>query len=391
MNAEIPFGYIYQITNNVNGKTYVGLRKLARDKNWREYMGSGRLITAAIKKYGKDNFTKTLITYCYSPQELQEKEWEIIKKEVDKGKCEYNLFIGPGAGGLYWDLKDDAARRDIMNRTKATRMKRARAGKDYGEANRQINKEKAEQEMRKFSNLYEDLILKEYKNLQSAKKVADKLGISPVRTMKVLKANNIELNRRNVKGYKKTEAEKEKLRKASIRMHAKSEKVRAKKRIRKARKERRALENLKDLVNSCPTCENVNFKEEISVICQQCYLTWLRRKNAGARFGKTKFISCKNKKCKNGFRAKIWGTRYCGEECRKEAQPSYVKKNSITPTKELLTQLYVIEGKSTTEIAQILGCTQPSALNHLKKHGIPTRGRNGSPKRKEKAAKKDST
>ena len=48
--------YIYKITNNINGKIYIG-RHSCKCKICK-YMGSGNMITMAISKYGKENFTK---------------------------------------------------------------------------------------------------------------------------------------------------------------------------------------------------------------------------------------------------------------------------------------------------------------------------------------------
>lgn len=63
-------------------------------------------------------------------------------------------------------------------------------------------------------------------------------------------------------------------------------------------------------------------------------------------------------------------SKYCSETCRKEA--SKPKKDyTERPTKELFQQLYVVEGFSTTQIAEKLNCTQPNVYYLLKKFNIP--------------------
>jgi group I intron endonuclease len=67
---------IYQVTNLVNGKKYIG-----KDKNNNPtYLGSGKLITKAIEKYGKNNFQKEILEYCSTYDELRDREVFWIKK-----------------------------------------------------------------------------------------------------------------------------------------------------------------------------------------------------------------------------------------------------------------------------------------------------------------------
>ena len=66
---------IYKTTNLINGKIYIG-----QDfKNNPKYLGSGKLLNLAIKKYGKDNFSKETICSCTNEKELDEKEIFYIK------------------------------------------------------------------------------------------------------------------------------------------------------------------------------------------------------------------------------------------------------------------------------------------------------------------------
>lgn len=61
---------IYQTTNLINGKKYIG-----KDKNNNpNYLGSGSILKKAIKKYGKENFKKEILEVCSSKEELWKRE-----------------------------------------------------------------------------------------------------------------------------------------------------------------------------------------------------------------------------------------------------------------------------------------------------------------------------
>ena len=70
------YGYIYLTINLINGMIYVGQHKA--EKFSTIYKGSGKLITEAFKKYGKENFKVELLEWCETPEEANEKEryWE---------------------------------------------------------------------------------------------------------------------------------------------------------------------------------------------------------------------------------------------------------------------------------------------------------------------------
>ena len=89
--------YVYKITNSINGKWYIGKR---RHKNPYEddYMGSGKLIKLAIKKYGKDNFTKEIIDIFDTDEEAALLESILVTKE-SLCSMSYNMHEG-GLGGF---------------------------------------------------------------------------------------------------------------------------------------------------------------------------------------------------------------------------------------------------------------------------------------------------
>lgn len=92
---------VYQITNIVNGKIYVGAHA-TNDRN-DDYMGSGRGIKAAIHKYGTHNFTKTILCECNSIEEMFSKERELVTPEFVARQDTYNRVIGGRHSGFAFD------------------------------------------------------------------------------------------------------------------------------------------------------------------------------------------------------------------------------------------------------------------------------------------------
>jgi len=84
---------IYLTTNLINQRKYIGLDS----KNNPKYLGSGKALKLAIKKYGKENFEKRTLCYCGSFEELLEKEKYYIKKyNAVKSPEFYNIAEGGG-------------------------------------------------------------------------------------------------------------------------------------------------------------------------------------------------------------------------------------------------------------------------------------------------------
>ena len=91
---------MYEITNLINGKKYIGKRACKCDIEEDVYMGSSKVLKEAIRKYGVCNFKKDIIFICKDENEAYEKEEEYITlKNAVNDRNYYNLCGGgKGAG-----------------------------------------------------------------------------------------------------------------------------------------------------------------------------------------------------------------------------------------------------------------------------------------------------
>lgn len=93
---------IYKITNNLNGKIYIGKHQTLDAND--SYYGSGKAIVNAIKKHGKENFTKEILFIFQTEEEMNNKEKELITEEFVLREDTYNLGVG-GEGGAHFKGK----------------------------------------------------------------------------------------------------------------------------------------------------------------------------------------------------------------------------------------------------------------------------------------------
>jgi hypothetical protein len=106
---------VYKITNNINQKEYVGVHSTYNPND--NYMGSGERIKKAIKKYGKENFSKDIIFYAVSKDIMYWIERMIVDVDYVNDENTYNMTIG-GLGRTIDYTYKDSSKTKISNTLK---------------------------------------------------------------------------------------------------------------------------------------------------------------------------------------------------------------------------------------------------------------------------------
>lgn len=99
--------------NNINNKTYIGQH--ISNNLIDNYMGSGLNINRAFKKYGKENFSKSILAVAHTKENIDILEKVFIALYRAEGKAEYNISDG-GTGG---NLGEEWCRRNKENHWKS--------------------------------------------------------------------------------------------------------------------------------------------------------------------------------------------------------------------------------------------------------------------------------
>lgn len=94
----MQYHYIYQIINNITNELYIGAHSTNNIQDG--YMGSGNNIKNAIKQYGKENFTKTIIEFFDNRDDMFIREREIVNDEFIARSDTYNIAFGGIGGGI---------------------------------------------------------------------------------------------------------------------------------------------------------------------------------------------------------------------------------------------------------------------------------------------------
>lgn len=96
----MQYHYFYKITNKTNNHFYYGVHNTYDLDDG--YMGSGKRLHIAYKKYGIENFTKEILKFFDSAEEAFKYEEYIVNEEMIKRDDCYNIQIG----GKFYSTKN---------------------------------------------------------------------------------------------------------------------------------------------------------------------------------------------------------------------------------------------------------------------------------------------
>ena len=123
---------IYETTNLINNKKYRGAH--ISDDLEDGYLGSGKLLKKAIKKYGIENFKRTILEFCDSLEILFIRESYFVDKDWVSDINTYNLKIG-GEGGWDYINKNSLRWTEEKRKIQSLLMKKKRELGEWGPKN----------------------------------------------------------------------------------------------------------------------------------------------------------------------------------------------------------------------------------------------------------------
>ncbi len=200
-----PYGFIYQVTNLINGKIYIGqttnrrgIRGLMTLNSLKNCYKDNLHLISSFKKYGIDNFKRDIIDSVKNKEKLDEKEVFYIRK--------FNT-LDPNFG---YNIRGGGSNGKLSNKTKKKMSKKRKGEKNpmYGKHHSKETKQKIS-EKRKGKKTYikhiftkKYLIIQYWKNENCMKN--NLINIKQKNIAQIAKENNCHKDtiKRNLMNYK---------------------------------------------------------------------------------------------------------------------------------------------------------------------------------------------
>lgn len=118
------FHTIYQITNLINGKIYVGAHSTNNLND--SYMGSSASLKASMIKHGRENFKKEILIKAHSREDMFLHEKRIVDDNFIGRKDTYNFKLGGLVPPKYACVLGGAATKGLIGVRKGSDYKKVR-------------------------------------------------------------------------------------------------------------------------------------------------------------------------------------------------------------------------------------------------------------------------
>lgn len=130
-NPDEHFGFVYQITNLTNDRSYIGCKHLMKYKKgkpikaseWRDYCSSSKYLKPDIDELGKQNFEFKILLLCANKRDLYYNEMKI---QVELGVIESEEYYNANVGGKRFYRPVKSYGTDFKNKIKGIKNGRYR-------------------------------------------------------------------------------------------------------------------------------------------------------------------------------------------------------------------------------------------------------------------------
>lgn len=128
---------VYETTNLINGKVYRGCHKTPNLDDG--YLGSGKLLKLAIRKYGSQNFKRTILCFCETEEDMYQTEMVYVDEAFVSDDNTYNLRCGGLGGRMSMELREQVSIKLRKPKTSETKrkMKESQTGKKLSDETKQ--------------------------------------------------------------------------------------------------------------------------------------------------------------------------------------------------------------------------------------------------------------
>ena len=117
-NNKYKYYTIYQTTNLLNKKQYIGYHKTNSFSSYKtkNYLGSSRTLQKDVKQLGRENFIREFLFIFDNENDMLNKEHELVNKSIWKNDMYYNKTPGGGNPPTLFGEDSPTKRKDVRKK-----------------------------------------------------------------------------------------------------------------------------------------------------------------------------------------------------------------------------------------------------------------------------------